>query len=625
MFPQKARRALQRNLNCNILTGMLLPNRVFFCRGAGGILVGILSVTALMPPFKASAQFPASPDAAPESVVNWIRERAIPLKTVDAGKGFADMEPLRATVGDARLVELGEATHGTREFFQLKHRMLEFLATEMGFSIFSIEANMPEAYRLNEYVLTGKGNPAALLKGMYFWTWDTEEVLGMISWMREFNASGKGRLQFTGFDMQTTQIAGPLVAEFAKANDADLAETIDSAVRDARLAENVPQNGANFGVLTAAFPVTQARGKRIRYSGAVKTAGIKDGYAGLWWRVDGAPGEVLAFDNMQSRGIRGDRDWEYYTIELAVPEKATNINFGLLHPGDGTAWFDDLKIEVDEKPFTEWSFDPTFEKAPAVATGGNGYQVGLDAGEKQQGERSLRMRFVSAPPAPAVKPSDVAKTWTGILRHLNENRAGYKAKGRTDGEIDWVIQNARVVEQAMRMRTGEVARDTSMARNIQWILDQNPEAKMVVWAHNGHVADSTLGSMPSMGAELRKALGTQMVIIGFSFDQGSFQSTEAGKGLREFTVPPAPTGSLDATLTGAGIPVFALDLRSLNTAPAAVRQWWRLPHQTRSIGALYSDAAASQYFANQVAPDIYDALLFVEKTTQARKNPGLAR
>jgi erythromycin esterase-like protein len=86
------------------------------------------------------------------------------------------MQPLKKIIGDARIVALGEATHGTREFFQLKHRMLEFLATEMGFTIFSIEANMPEAYRVNDYVLTGVGDPAALLRGMYFWTWDTESL-----------------------------------------------------------------------------------------------------------------------------------------------------------------------------------------------------------------------------------------------------------------------------------------------------------------------------------------------------------------------------------------------------------------------------------------------------------------
>ena len=43
---------------------------------------------------------------------------------------------------------------------------------------------MPETYRLNDYVLNGTGDPAKLLKGMYFWTWDTQEVLAMIAWMR---------------------------------------------------------------------------------------------------------------------------------------------------------------------------------------------------------------------------------------------------------------------------------------------------------------------------------------------------------------------------------------------------------------------------------------------------------
>ena len=139
---------------------------------------------ALLVPCALASQEPA--------VTDWIRANAVRLNIVEARNGFADMEPLRRIIGDARIVSLGEATHGTREFFQLKHRMLEFLATQMGFTIFSIEANMPEAYRLNDYVLNGTGDPAQLLRGMYFWTWNTEEVLDMIHWMREFNASGRG-------------------------------------------------------------------------------------------------------------------------------------------------------------------------------------------------------------------------------------------------------------------------------------------------------------------------------------------------------------------------------------------------------------------------------------------------
>jgi len=94
----------------------------------------------------------------------WLKANAIEVKTVDAGTGFADLQQLKAAVGSARIVSLGEATHGTREIFQMKHRLIEFLASELGFAIFSIEANMPEAYRLNDYVLHGTGDPKALLK-----------------------------------------------------------------------------------------------------------------------------------------------------------------------------------------------------------------------------------------------------------------------------------------------------------------------------------------------------------------------------------------------------------------------------------------------------------------------------
>ena len=73
---------------------------------------------------------------------------AVRLNTVSAGNGFDEMKPLKKIIGDSRIVALGEAPHGTRKFFQLKHRMLEFLATEMGFTVFSIEANMPEANRI---------------------------------------------------------------------------------------------------------------------------------------------------------------------------------------------------------------------------------------------------------------------------------------------------------------------------------------------------------------------------------------------------------------------------------------------------------------------------------------------
>jgi erythromycin esterase len=139
-------------------------------------------------------------------VKKWLAGQAITLKSVEASNGFKDMEPLKKVVGQARIVSLGEATHGTREFFQFKHRMLEFLVSEMDFNIFAIEATMPEGFDVNEYVLTGKGDPVKALAGLYFWCWDTEEVLDMIRWMRAYNADPQHtkKVKFYGFDMQSS-------------------------------------------------------------------------------------------------------------------------------------------------------------------------------------------------------------------------------------------------------------------------------------------------------------------------------------------------------------------------------------------------------------------------------------
>jgi erythromycin esterase len=151
--------------------------------------------------------------------ITWLRERAHPFISPDAGQGSADMTPFGAMVGDARIVALGEGTHGTSEFFRMKHSLLEYLANEAGFTVFAIEANMPEAMRVNDYVLTGEGDPGRALAGMYFWTWNTREVLDMIEWMGDYNASGRGRIEFWGFDMQTPIVALQNVLEFVREAD----------------------------------------------------------------------------------------------------------------------------------------------------------------------------------------------------------------------------------------------------------------------------------------------------------------------------------------------------------------------------------------------------------------------
>jgi len=558
-----------------------------------------------------------------QAVVQWIRGKAVRLQTAEAGHGFSDMQRLKKVIGNARIVALGEATHGTREFFQLKHRMLEFLATEMGFTIFSIEANMPEAYRLNDFVLTGKGDPAQLLRGMYFWTWDTEEVLNMILWMRRFNESGKGHVEFTGFDMQTPTVAMQIVRDFVARTDTEYVAAVRNASELAG-AISASAGGSNFGIARGSFPVNLAAGKHVRFSGYIKTEVVTRGWAGLWWRVDGNSG-VLAFDNMQQRGATGTTDWKRYEIELPVAADTRNVNFGALHTGDGAAWFDALAIELDGVPYLDESvFDLDFEAATPknLYTGGNGYRVQLDREVFRTGKQSLHMKHMATQAEPkGVDPKLAASSWKEVVRHLETARNSYRSKGVAEREAEWVIQNARVVLQSMQMRSNEISRDRSMADNVKWILNQSPNAKIVLWAHNGHVAAAGPGGFESMGSMLRKTFGDQMVIFGFAFNHGSFQAIKQGKGLQDFTVPPAPPGSFDAMLAATGIPLLAIDLRQApRSGPVAA--WLNESHKSRSIGAIYSEDAHDTLMANLAARDCFDVMLFVDKTTAARKNPG---
>ena len=161
--------------------------------------------------------------------LDWLKANAVPFATDRAGHGFDDLKPLKAAIGEAHIVSLGEATHGTAEFFRMKHRLTEFLASEMGFTVFAIEASTPEAFRLNDYVLHGKGDPKELIRGMYFWTWNTQEVLDMVLWMRAFNESGKGRIEFLGFDMQEPKVAAANVRSFVEKSDPGFTQSLTSA------------------------------------------------------------------------------------------------------------------------------------------------------------------------------------------------------------------------------------------------------------------------------------------------------------------------------------------------------------------------------------------------------------
>jgi erythromycin esterase len=163
-------------------------------------------------PYIAQPTDPAVLDVVDE----WLSRQAIPLRAVEAGSGFDDLAPLKPLFRDVRIVGLGEATHGTREFFQFKHRMLEFLVTQMGFTVFAIETSYPGCLPIDDYVMYGKGDPEKALAGQGFWTWNTQEVRDLIEWLRRHNSQlpEEKRVRFIGVDVANYSRAFSVIREF---------------------------------------------------------------------------------------------------------------------------------------------------------------------------------------------------------------------------------------------------------------------------------------------------------------------------------------------------------------------------------------------------------------------------
>jgi erythromycin esterase-like protein len=567
---------------------------------------GLVPLAALLATVVCQRAHPATPVH-----VDWIRRNAIVFETVEAGHGFRDLQPLKSLIGEARIVALGEPTHGTREVFQMKHRLLEFLVKEMGFTIFSIEANLPEAFRVDDYVARGEGDPRALIRGMYFWTWSTEEVREMVEWMRRHNADPANRkrgyqVRFTGFDVQTPDVAAEIVRVFVEKNDPAYTPVVREASKAATTSESP---AAGFGVATGTFPVDRARGRKLQYRGWIKTEGLQDGFAGLWWRCD-VGREPQGFDNMADRGPRGTTDWQHFEITMAVPTEVTNINFGVLMPGRGRAWFDGLEISLDGQPVADASLDLDFEgeRLTGFMTPATGYRVTLDRTTAKSGRQSLRIEAEPQTPRDRPDPARVAQSWQAVVEHLAQSRPRYAAEADHTA-LDWAIVNARLVKDAMDVRSGRdpAARDRAMARMVKWILDQSPKARIVLWAHNGHVQRQP----GCMGHFLEEMFRGRMAVLGFATGGGTYRAvSRAGRGLATHQLASPPADSFEHAFLATRLPRFILDLRK--AVPVSADSGWLTEHRPfRSIGAMEMD----QQFHPTSIRDSFDAVVWIEKTS----------
>jgi erythromycin esterase-like protein len=143
-----------------------------------------------------------------------------------------DYDPLLERVGDARFVLLGEASHGTHEFYRERAQITKRLIRETGFNAVAVEADWPDAYRVNRYV-RDRGEDAEAIDALAgfrrfpAWMWRNADVLDFVGWLRAHNeeaGSRSPRVGFYGLDLYSLHASMEAVLAYLGKVDPHAAE-----------------------------------------------------------------------------------------------------------------------------------------------------------------------------------------------------------------------------------------------------------------------------------------------------------------------------------------------------------------------------------------------------------------
>jgi erythromycin esterase len=164
------------------------------------------------------------------NLINLITDKSHALK-----KG---LEPLYDRIGNAKIVMLGEASHGTHEYYHWRAHITKHLIQEKGFNIIGVEGDWPDCYRINRYIRnygdSGK-NAAQVLRKFHrwpTWMWANWEIAALMEWLKEHNQHRDFDHQagFYGLDVYSLWESLEAIREYLKNKDPDALKTVEEAI-----------------------------------------------------------------------------------------------------------------------------------------------------------------------------------------------------------------------------------------------------------------------------------------------------------------------------------------------------------------------------------------------------------
>jgi len=319
-----------------------------------------------------------------------------------------DADSLPDWIAEASIIALGEATHGTREFFRLKHRLLRYAVTELGARTFALEANLPEARALDAYVTQGYGDSADALAAVYFWTWQTEEVRDLVEWLRAFNRGRPldDRVRFFGFDAQYTHGGVERLREFLRDVDPGFLADERPALNALDDHGEPPHQDERLDVILGATGVVDRLRDRFEDRETAYIEAVNEHEYAFARRCVEVLGQAVAYK-------RAMRDWDEDDPEsveraLGVRDRAMAANVEWVRErraGPVVLWGHDAHLNRDRHPYRGTGVSaPSMGAHLADAYGDDYAAVGFAFGRgsfqavgKRDGEFALREWTVDGP------------------------------------------------------------------------------------------------------------------------------------------------------------------------------------------------------------------------------------
>ncbi|MEM1135538.1 MAG: erythromycin esterase family protein [Bacteroidota bacterium] len=199
----------------------------------------IFLLLSLIPVFFSCKEDELALDPETVSLVQTLEEDLVPL-TQDPLNWSNEALQFLDPIANKSIIALGEATHGTAEFFEAKHRIFQYLVENHDYKVFAFEADFGESLFINEAVQTGdKSKIESLMKDkMHFWTWKTEEVKALLEWMCDYNIgkADEDKVQYVGIDCQYNTFHPTMLKDYLQVTNTSLYSEVINILDEAQSA-----------------------------------------------------------------------------------------------------------------------------------------------------------------------------------------------------------------------------------------------------------------------------------------------------------------------------------------------------------------------------------------------------